>query len=118
LPGGAAGNGEYPAQNLLAKWAQPFRHFSPPNPGQRHFPLYEASLLSRRTIESPFIPFLFALLFFFGKIDVFSFQVPRPQHSRLPPGGRVARLQISPEKQIARSHRGAACSRPPARPYL
>jgi hypothetical protein len=55
-------------QNLLAKWGQLFRHFAPPNLGQRHFPLYEASLLSMRTIESPFISFLFCLLLFCGKI--------------------------------------------------
>jgi hypothetical protein len=39
--------------------------FSPlraPNLGQRHFPLYEASLLSMRTIELPFmlLSFLFS----------------------------------------------------------
>src|SRR5213075_1865390 len=45
----AAGYGEYPAQNLWAKWEQLFRRFAPPNLGQRHFPLYEASLLSMRT---------------------------------------------------------------------
>jgi hypothetical protein len=43
--------GEHPAQNLLAKWEQLFRRFAPPNLGQRHFPLYEASLLSMRTME-------------------------------------------------------------------
>jgi len=29
----AAGCGEYPAQNLCAKWGQLFRRFSPPNLG-------------------------------------------------------------------------------------
>src|SRR4029434_2997114 len=97
--------GEHPAKNLLAKWEQLFRRFAPPNPGQRHFPLYEASLLSKRTIESPFIRFLFSLLFFCGKIDVsFSFQVLPSQRSRPRP---LIPLQISPEKQAARSHRGA-----------
>jgi len=62
--------GEHPAQNLLAKWGQLFRRFAPPNLGQRHFPLYEASLLSMRTVESPFISFLvLALLFSGGKLD-------------------------------------------------
>jgi hypothetical protein len=55
LPRCAAAFGEHPAQNLLAKWEQLFRHFALPNLGQRHFPLYEASLLSMRTMESPFI---------------------------------------------------------------
>jgi hypothetical protein len=50
-------------QNLWAKWGQPFRRFAPPNLGQRHFPLYEASLLSMRTVELPFIQSFF--LFFF-----------------------------------------------------
>ena len=70
----AAACGEYPAQNLWAKWEQPFRHFVPPNLGQRHFPLYEASLLSMRTVESPFIRFFF-LFFFLGKTSgAFSFR--------------------------------------------
>src|SRR5439155_16024837 len=85
----AAGYGEYPAQNLWAKWGQLFRRFAPPNLGQRHFPLYEASLLSRRTIESPFIRFLFSLLSFFGKMNgAFSQALrlePPPQFSPLPP---------------------------------
>jgi hypothetical protein len=53
-----------PAQNLWAKWGQLFRRFAPPNLGQRHFPLYEASLLSMRTVESPFISFSFFCCFF------------------------------------------------------
>src|SRR6266536_6425760 len=98
----AAGYGEYPAQNLWAKWEQPFRRFVPPNLGQRHFPPYEASLLSMRTIESPFIRFLFALLFSCGKIGVsFSFQVRRSQRSRPRPRGHGVLLRISPEKQAA-----------------
>jgi hypothetical protein len=99
----AAACGEYPAQNLWAKWGQLFRRFPLPNLGQRHFPLCEASLLSKRTIESPFIPFLFSLLFFCGKIGV-SFSVLLPERS-LPPAS--VPLRISPEKQIARSHHGA-----------
>src|SRR5580704_13957802 len=95
-------SGEYPAQNLLAKWGQLFRHFAPPNLGQRHFPLYEASLLSMRTIESPFISFLFSLPFVCGRTGVFS--VPRLQRS-LPPASVLPR--ILPEKQVARSHHGA-----------
>jgi hypothetical protein len=52
--------GEYPAQNLCAKWEQPFRRFAPPNLGQRHFPLsYEVS--QAESLENPaFIWFLFA----------------------------------------------------------
>jgi hypothetical protein len=58
-------------QKLLAKWGQLFRRFAPPDLGQRHFPLYEASLLSTRTIESPpFISFLFCLLLFCGNFFV------------------------------------------------
>jgi hypothetical protein len=57
-------------QNLWAKWEQPFRRFAPPNLGQRHFPLYEASLLSTRTVELPFMLLSFSLLFSCGKIDV------------------------------------------------
>jgi hypothetical protein len=54
----------------LAKWEQLFRHFALPNLGQRHFPLYEASLLSMRTVESPFIFLLvLAVLFSCGKFD-------------------------------------------------
>src|SRR5438046_9999649 len=89
--------GEYPAQNLWAKWEQLFRRFAPPNLGQRHFPLYEASLLSTRTIESPFISFLFCLLLFCGKI-VF-FWAPQPRRS-LPPASVL--LRISPETYVAR----------------
>jgi hypothetical protein len=59
-----------PAQNLWANWGQPFRRFAPPNLGQRHFPLYEASLLSMRTIEAPFMLLFSSLLFSCGKIDV------------------------------------------------
>src|SRR5438046_10056830 len=92
-----AGRGEYPAQNLCAKWEQLFRRFAPPNLGQRHFPLYEASLLSTRTIESPFISFLFSLPFFCGKIVVFL--VPQPRRS-LPPASVL--LRISPETYVAR----------------
>src|SRR5262249_51474548 len=99
----AAAYGEYPAQNLSAIWEQLFRRFALPNLGQRHFPLCEASLLSKRTVESPFIPFLFSLLSFCGKIGV-SFSVPLPERS-LPPAS--VPLRISPEKQIARSHHGA-----------
>src|SRR5262249_25264747 len=95
--------GEYPAQNLSAIWEQLFRRFALPNLGQRHYPLYEASLLSTRTIESPFILFLFSLPFFCGKIGV-SFSVPRPERL-LPPA--LVLLRTSPEKQIARSHHGA-----------
>jgi hypothetical protein len=40
--------------NPVAKKLFFFRRFAPPNPGQRHFLLYEASLLSMRTFESPF----------------------------------------------------------------
>jgi hypothetical protein len=58
--------GEHPAQNLLAKWEQLFRRFAPPNLGQRHFPLCEASLLSKRTVESPFISSLVLPLPFSG----------------------------------------------------
>jgi hypothetical protein len=46
------------------------RRFAPANLGQRHFLLYEASLLSMRTSELPFILCLFSLLFSCGKIDV------------------------------------------------
>jgi hypothetical protein len=60
----AAAFGEHPAQNLLAKWGQLFRRFAPPNLGQRHCPVYEASLLSRRTVESPFISFLVLAVLF------------------------------------------------------
>src|SRR5438046_9938991 len=97
-----AGRGEYPAQNLWAKWGQLFRRFAPPNLGQRHFPLYEASLLSMRTIESPFISFLFSLLFVVGKTVVFL--VPRPHLASAPAS---VLLRISPEKQVVRSHHGA-----------
>src|SRR5947199_159326 len=103
-----AGYGEYPAQNLWAKWEQLFRRFAPPNLGQRHFPLYEASLLSMRTIEAPFIRFLFFLLFSCGKTRVsFSFQLRRSQRSRSRPRGRAVPLRISPEKQAVQSHRNA-----------
>src|SRR6266536_5315874 len=96
----AAGYGEYPAQNLWAKWEQPFRRFVPPNLGQRHFPLYEASLLSMRTIEAPFIRFLFSLLFSCGKTRVsFSFHLRRSQRSRSQPRGRAVPLRFSPEQQ-------------------
>jgi hypothetical protein len=61
----AAAFGEDPAQNLLAKWEQLFRHFALPNLGQRHFPLFEASLLSMRTVESPFISLLVLAGLFF-----------------------------------------------------
>jgi len=55
----------------LAKWEQLFRRFAPPNLGQRHFPLYEASLLSKRTVESPSISLLvLAVLFSCEKFDV------------------------------------------------
>jgi hypothetical protein len=49
--------GEYPEQNLLAKWEELFRRFALPNLGQRHFPLiYEASHRSMGSlVESPFI---------------------------------------------------------------
>jgi hypothetical protein len=71
----AAAFGEHPAQNLLAKWEQLFRHFALPNLGQRHFPLYEASLLSMRTMESPFISRrVSAVLFFCEKFVVSSCQ--------------------------------------------
>jgi hypothetical protein len=55
-----AAYGEYPAQNLLADWEKLFRHFAPPNPGQRHYPLlYEVS--QAESLENPaFIWFLFA----------------------------------------------------------
>ncbi|MFL6504426.1 MAG: hypothetical protein ACJ8KC_03290, partial [Candidatus Udaeobacter sp.] len=56
----AAVFGEHPAQNLLAKWEQLCRRFVPPNLGQCHVPLYEASLLSMRTVESPFTSLLFS----------------------------------------------------------
>jgi hypothetical protein len=66
---------ECPVQNLLAKWGQLFRRFAPPNLGQRHFPLYEASLLSRRTVELPSICLLvLAVLFSGGKFDVSFYQ--------------------------------------------
>jgi hypothetical protein len=66
---------ECPVQNLLAKWEQPFRHFALPNLGQRHFPLYEASLLSKRTVELPSISFLvLAVLFSGGKFDASFYQ--------------------------------------------
>jgi len=72
----AAAFGEHPAQNLLAKWEQLFRRFAPPNLGQRHFPLYEASLLSMRTVELPFTSLLvLAGLFSVGKFDVSFCQV-------------------------------------------
>src|SRR5438046_7836584 len=101
----AAAYGEYPAQNLSAIWEQLFRRFAPPNLGQRHFPLYEASLLSMRTIESPFISFLFSLPFVFGRTFVFS--VPLPYLSSALPRGRRVLLRISTERQVARSHHGA-----------
>src|SRR5438046_9373589 len=94
--------GEYPAQNLWAKWEQLFRHFALPNLGQRHFPLYEASLLSTRTIESPFIPFLFSLPFVCGKIVVFLV----PLRERLLPPASVPQ-RISPQKQVVRLHHDA-----------
>jgi hypothetical protein len=54
------GSGEHPAQNLLTDWEKLFRHFQPPNLGQRHFPLpYEVS--QAESLENPaFIWFLFA----------------------------------------------------------
>src|SRR4029077_20782811 len=87
----AAAFGEHPAQNLLAKWEQLFRHFALPNLGQRHFPLYEASLLSMRTVESPFISRLVsALLFSCGKFDVSSdLPTQRPASSHQPRGRGV-----------------------------
>jgi hypothetical protein len=98
--------GEHPAQNLLAKWEQLFRHFSLPNLGQRHFPLYEASLLSMRTVESPFISRLVsAVLFFCGKFVASFCQVlPARRASHQP----LVLLPISPERQVAPSHRDAA----------
>src|SRR4030095_1375423 len=103
----AAAFGENPAQNLLAKWEQLFCRFPPPNLGQRHFPLYEASLLSMRTVELPSICLLvLAVLFSCGKFDVASCQVPPAQQrsSHQP----LVLLPISPEKQVAPSHRDAA----------
>src|SRR5207248_9407019 len=98
----AAGYGEYPAQNLWAKWEQLFRRFAPLNLGHRHFPLYEASLLSMRTIEAPFIRFLFSLLFSCGKTRVsFSFQLLRSQRSRSLPRDRASHLRLLPENLAA-----------------
>ena len=100
----AAAFGEHPAQNLLAKWEQLFRRFAPPNLGQRHFPLYEASLLSKRTVESPFISFLvLALRFSGGRFDVSS-DLPVQVRALHQP---LVLLPISPEKQVAPSHRDA-----------
>src|SRR5205814_6655785 len=97
LPRCGAGYGEYPAQNLWANWEQLFRRFSPASLGRvRSRILCEASQRSARTVESPFIPFLFALPFVFGKIGV-SFSVLLPERS-LPPAS--VPLRISPEKQI------------------
>src|SRR5438876_3656072 len=86
----AAGYGEYPAQNLWAKWEQLFRRFSPASLVRvRSRILCEASQRSARTVESPFIRFLFSLLSFFGKMSgVFSQALrlePPPQFSPLPP---------------------------------
>jgi hypothetical protein len=104
----AAAFGENPAQNLLAKWEQLFRRFAPPNLGQRHFPLYEASLLSMRTVELPSIYLLvLAVLSSCGKFDVSS-ALPAQLRASRQPRGRGVLLPISPETQIARSHRDAA----------
>jgi hypothetical protein len=100
-----AASGEHPAQNLLAKWGQLFRRFAPPNLGQRHFPLFEASLLSMRTVESPFISRLvLAVRFSGGKFDASSVLPAQRQVSYQP----LVLLLISPEKQVAPSHRDAA----------
>ena len=102
----AAAFGEHPAQNLLAKWEQLFRRFAPPNLGQRHFPLFEASLLSMRTVELPSISLLvLAVLFSCREFGVASCRVvpAQRQSSRQP----LVLLPISPEKQVAPSHRDA-----------
>jgi hypothetical protein len=52
--------GEYPAQNLWANWEKLYRRFLPACLGRARCPnLCEASLQSARTVESPFILFLF-----------------------------------------------------------
>ena len=102
----AAAFGEHPAQNLLAKWEQLFRHFSLPNLGQRHFPLFEASLLSMRTVELRSISLLaLAVLFFCAKFLAWFYQdLPAQRRSSHQP---LVLLPISPEKQVAPSHRDA-----------
>jgi len=89
---------DHSAQNLRAKWG-PFRRFAPPNVGQRHFPLYEASLLSMRTIEAPFIPYLFSLLFSCRKTDV-SFSSALTDLPQRPKTGNIS-VEISLVKGIS-----------------